>query len=98
MNDAGVIDASTEPTLVPGSVNLLLVYTACAIWASRGGMKDPKPFERKAQLVWVGDGQTHFGVLGMFKMQNAFQGLESFPASPEGVLGGVDTGAGYTAL
>ena len=98
MADAAEISANSEPVLQPTSVNLLLVYTACAYWASRGGMKDPKPFLRDAQDLWIGDQETDFGILGMLKTQHAFQGLESFAQGGDTLLGSVDSGAGYQPL
>ncbi len=94
----GTISASSEPTLKPASVNVLLVYTAVANWADRGGMKDPRPFLNMAQRAWVGDASTHWGILGMLKGQNALQGMESFNQASGSILGTVDTGAGYNAI
>ena len=99
MADAGEISASVEPTLTPPSVNQLLVETACAIWAERGGMKDPAPFERAANRLWLGDaGVTNWGILGMLKTANTFQGMEAFSQPDMSVLGNIDTGAGYTPI
>ena len=99
MDSAGEISASSEPTLKPTSINAaLLVPTAVAFWAARGGMKDPRPFLAEAQDAWVGDQNTEFGILGMLKGQNAFQGLESFSQPDGSVLGFIDTGAGYQPL
>ncbi len=98
MPDAAEISAAIEPVLQPTSVNALLVATACAYWAARGGMKDPKPFLQEAQDLWVGDERTEFGILGMLKTQHAFQGLESFAQGGSTLLGSVDSGAGYQPL
>ena len=98
MADGAEISADNEPVLRPTSVNLLLVATACAYWATRGGMKDPRPFLQEAQDLWIGDGETDFGILGMLKTQHAFQGLESFAQAGSTLLGSVDSGAGYQPL
>lgn len=99
MADADEISSSSEPVLKPLSINAaLLVPTAVAYWADRGGMKDPGPFHREAQTAWVGDERTEFGILGMLKTQNAFQGLEAFSQPDGSVLGSVTTGAGYQAI
>ncbi len=99
MPDALAINGTgDEPVLQPTSVNLLLVSTACAYWAARGGMKDPRPFLREAQDLWIGDQETDFGILGMLKTQHAFQGLESFAQAGSTLLGSVDSGAGYQPL
>ncbi len=61
-------------------------------------MKDPRPFLREAQDLWIGDQETDFGILGMLKTQHAFQGLESFGQGGSTLLGSVDSGAGYQPL
>lgn len=91
----GTISASVEPTLKPISINVLLVATAAALWADRGGMKDPQPFLRMAQQHWAGDGSTQFGIYGMLSTQDAFRGMEAFPSGAGGILDGVDGSAGY---
>lgn len=51
----GAIDAQNEPSLQPERARILVVYHACALEASRGGMKDPAPFLALAQKTWIGD-------------------------------------------
>ena len=99
MADADEISANSPPVLNPPSINAaLLVPTACAYWAARGGMKDPRPFLNEAQDAWAGDERTEWGILGMLKTQNAFQGLEAFSQPDGSVLGSVTTGAGYRSI
>jgi len=96
---SGVIDGSTAPTLTPTHARLLLVYRACATWARRGGMRDPRPFLAAEQELWYGDPNAgRIGLLGALKMQNPFYGSAAYSAGEE--LTGVehvDTGSGYSA-
>ena len=92
----GAIDAvPTEPTLVPSHTRLLLVYRATALWATRGGMRDPTPFYEAERRFWLGDMSIgDVGVLGALKMQNPFLGSAAY-TSGVGNPWEYDTGAGY---
>jgi len=95
----GAIDASTQPSLVPAHCRLLLVYRAVAIWANRGGFRDPSPFYEMERRFWYGDPSSgDIGVLGALKMQNPFYGGTAYQESVGGPLEGVSTGAGYRVL
>ena len=92
------ISASTEPTLVPAHHRRLLVYLACALWASRGDMRDPRPYYELYQRAWLGNPQIgDVGVLGALKMQNPFLGAAAY-GGVSNWNAGIDTGAGYVAL
>lgn len=47
------IDASTSPTMKPTYTRRLLAHRACILWASRGGMRDPAPFEKMESDAWT---------------------------------------------
>ncbi len=95
----GEISGSIEPTLKPKRARALLVYRAVALWATRGGIRDPQPYFDMEERTWVGRPEVgDYGLLGQLKMQNPFQGLEAFGAQSLGILEGVDDGSGYSAL
>ena len=92
----GDISAAIEPTLLPKQARVLLVYRAVALWASRGGVRDPQTYFDLEERAWVGRPEVgDYGFLGM-KMQNPFQGMEAFGASSLGILEGVDDGSSYS--
>jgi hypothetical protein len=93
-----VIDASTQPTLVPDFSRILLVYRATAMWAERGGFRDATPFWNMWARAWYGDpNRGDFGLLGMLKNQRAFGGGAAIPSTHSLTgLEFVDTGQGYT--
>jgi hypothetical protein len=96
VNPPGLIDGSNEPTLKPKRARKLLVYRACAIWASRGGKRNPAPFFRMEAAFWIGNPAVgDFGLLGELKMQNPWQGTESVSENMGGILAGVDNGQWY---
>ena len=73
----GIIDDTHQPTLMPYSARLLLVYRACAKWARRGGLRDPQPFLDQEMEVWLGNPANGvMGILGMLKLQYGFSGNE----------------------
>lgn len=93
------ISASIAPTLLPEHGRLLVVYRAAALWASRGGMRDPTPYYEAERRFWMGDFSTgDVGLLGMLKTQNPFLGGGALNGNTGGLLDTVSTGAGYTRL
>ena len=95
-----VIAAATEPTLLPKAARLLLIPEACGICATRGGMRDPRPFFELAYRMWYGNPVVgDHGILGMLKGETAFGGAEAYAAGGEiSGLEFVDRGSGYTAI
>jgi len=99
--EPGDIDGSTAPTLQPDYARILLVDHAVALWAERGGMRDPTPFWlRERKRTW-GDPQTpgDIGIVGALKLQNPFLG--SMATGNQSTLTGLDilnTGSGYVAM
>lgn len=99
--EPGVLNASNEPTLLPKHARILVVYKACVKWASRGGLRDPKPFRDMFNESCWGDPGLHgdIGILGALKAQNPYKGVEAFAAGLDLVgLQYISTGEGYTAL
>jgi hypothetical protein len=93
----GEISASIQPTLKPKRARALLVYRAVALWASRGGTRDPQRYFDLEERAWVGRPEIgDYGLLGQLKTQNPFQGMEAFGAQSLGILEGVDDGSNYT--
>lgn len=73
------IDGSTAPTLQPDFARILLVYRACILWATRGGMNDPTPFRALEAQAWYGDpNRGEHGILGMLRMQNPLSGAAAY--------------------
>jgi len=96
INPPGQVDGTNPPTLQPPQARLLCVYRACAHWAERGGMRDPKPYFEMEQRYWLGDMRTgDVGLLGALKSQNPFLGGNAVMTGSGGLLEGVSTGAGY---
>ena len=73
----GIIDASTDPTLLPDFARVLLVYRAVAEWAVRGGLRDATPFQQLEQRTWF-DPATGTGILVQLKSQNPFLGAAAY--------------------
>lgn len=93
------ISASIAPTLKPDHARLLIVYRAAALWASRGGMRDPTPYYAAEKLYWLGDfGTGDVGLLGALKNQNPFLGGAALTTGVGGILDGVSTGTGYQVV
>lgn len=96
---AGVLNASTPPTLQPPQARMLLVYRAVAQWASQGGMRDARPYFDLEQRYWLGNPAAGDpGLLGTLKLQNSFMGGMAVMQTSGGILDGVDTGTGYRAM
>lgn len=94
-----VIDAATQPTLVPPHCRLLMVYRAVAEWANRGGYRDPAPFYDLERRFWMGNPQIgDIGALGALKAQNPALGAMAYEEWTGGPLDGVSTGSGYSVL
>lgn len=75
----GAIDGSTAPTLLPDFARVLLVYRACILWASRGGMRDPTVYRALEAQAWYGDpNRGEHGILGMLKMANPMAGAAAY--------------------
>lgn len=74
------ISASSEPTLKPTFARILLVYHALTLFALRGGMLDPAPYQLMEQKAWIGDpsiGDT--GIIGTLKKQYFGRGMAAVP-------------------
>lgn len=92
----GVIDAATQPVLLPKQARILLVYRACAKWARRGGMRDAQPFLDQEQEAWLGNPEKGVnGILGMLKTQANFTGAQAVAEFGEAWWRGMNTGSGY---
>jgi hypothetical protein len=65
------IAENVEPSLVPDFARDVLPPRACAIWATRGGSRDPTPYMAEEQKRWSGDPLTpgDFGLMGALKKQ-----------------------------
>jgi hypothetical protein len=69
------IDAATQPVLLPDWARALLPPRALMLWADRGGLRDPAPYQRKENELWYGEPQRgQFGILVTLKTQNPFGG------------------------
>lgn len=83
------IDAGTQPVLVPDWTRILLPPRACIIWCERGGLRDPQPFEKKENDLWIGNmaiGKP--GILVTLKTQNPFAGAEAIRG--DGLVSGLN--------
>lgn len=93
----GVIDATTEPTLLPMHARILLCARACIEWARRGGLEDPQPYLDWENELWFGNpamGET--GILGALKQQYFLRGAEAVPqGGVEDWWRFIDGGEGY---
>lgn len=52
------ISASVQPVLLPDYARILLVYRACVLWASSGGLRDPAFYENLELKAWHGQPET----------------------------------------
>lgn len=96
---AGVLNASTQPTLQPPQARQLLIYRAVAQWASQGGMRDAKPYYDLEMKYWIGNPAAGDpGLLGALKLQNSFLGGMAMMTTSGGILDGVDSGSGYRGI
>lgn len=90
------LDGTHAPTLMPVLARLLLPPTAAAIYARRGGLRDPAPYEEKANKIWFGDpAKGNYGLLGALRQQTFLKGSEAIPASGGEWWHGIDDGSGY---
>lgn len=94
----GVISAAAEPTLSPTHARQLLVYRACILWAQRGGLRDPAPYQAEEDDTWYGDPlKGRVGLLGALKQQAFLAGGEAVPGIGSGDWWRyIDSGAGYS--
>jgi len=78
-----VISASVEPTLNPPRARILLVHRAGAMWAQRGGIRDPGAAEELEQKAWTGDPAVEgdVGIMGDLKRQFFGSSMISSPVS-----------------
>ena len=74
------IDASTDSTILPEQLRILLVYHACALDAGRGGMDDPSFYETMEREAAWGDPAepADLGLLGALKVQNRLIGAAGY--------------------
>lgn len=81
--EPGLIDANTAPVLLPETARQLLVARAVALWADRGGLRDPRPFLALEHKLWAGDPNVlgDMGYMGALKHQFLFAGTAAYPAS-----------------
>jgi hypothetical protein len=88
-----VISAASEPTLAPNWTRKLLVFHALGMWATIGGKRDPKPFEKLEQKAWSGDPSFagDMGILGALKLQNALYGTAAYSQSSGTSLANITT-------
>jgi hypothetical protein len=49
----GTIDANTDSTMLPAFTRQLLVDRALIYWATRGGLRDASPFEKREKETWA---------------------------------------------
>lgn len=91
------IDAGTQPTLLPVLARSLLPPTAAALFARRGGLRDPAPYEAMANRIWYGDpDRGHYGLLVALREQVFLKGSEAIPAGGGGEWWHyIDNGDGY---
>lgn len=71
----GTIDALTASQVTPDWCRILVVHRAIIEWASRGGFRDPTPFENLENKAFYGEPQRgQLGILATLKTQNPFYG------------------------
>lgn len=90
---SGTLNANTQPVLKPPAARILIAIRATILWATRGGYRNPAPFEKIEQKLWSGDpanlGDT--GILGALKLAYWTYGSES-------VYGAGAQGAWWTSI
>lgn len=76
----GTIDAATDSTIQPARARILLVYHACELDASRGGMDDPSYYLALQQKTAFGDPAIpgDVGIIGALKAKNQTGGMAAF--------------------
>lgn len=92
-----VIDLTHEPTLKPTHARILLVHRALILWASRGGLRDPRPFQQLENDAWFGNPATgQFGLQAMLRSQPFLGGSAAIPSgTADDWYRYVDDGSGY---
>jgi hypothetical protein len=83
------ISATVEPVMKPARARALIVTRAAIIWATRGGLRDPLPYEKLEATRW---GVLANSLATQFHLQGA-------PAADDYDMDwwkNIDTGAGYT--
>jgi len=95
----GAIAAATEPTLLPTHARQLLIPRTCILWATRGGLRDPAPYEAEWNRLWYGDPEHgEVGILGALKYQAFLMGAEAIPSlTADDWWRFIDDGAGYSS-
>lgn len=69
-----------EPTLKPVEVLRAVVQTAAAIWARRGGHRDPQPYLDEAYaILWGRPNTPEIGLIPSYKNQQAGSATEFTP-------------------
>jgi hypothetical protein len=65
------VNSGTEPSLLPPSTRVLMVYHACMSWAEKGERHDPAPYFNKMQRAWLGTPgiEGDLGILTQLRMQ-----------------------------
>lgn len=77
--DLPILSASQNPILKPDRARMLIVYRAAAIWAERGGKRNPEPFERLyANTAWGNPKTGSVGLLTAEKNKVFGQGAEAY--------------------
>lgn len=71
-----VIDASTEPTLVPQDALWAVVWRAAEVYATRGGLRDPAPYRAERLKVLWGDPELGYsnGLIPAYKQSVSTSG------------------------
>lgn len=80
----GDLTAAIEPTLLPEDARVLLVYHACQLWASQGGLRDPNFYSALEQKAAWGDPASpgHIGIIPALKRSYFGSGVTAASASP----------------
>jgi hypothetical protein len=93
----GTVNATSQPTVNPPHIRMLLVARALINWATRGGLRDPSPFERMESRLWFGDPNSgSYGFLAELKTMQMTQGAEAVSATHGRWWSGLTTGEGYS--
>jgi hypothetical protein len=90
------ISATSEPSLVPAEINILVLYKAAAMWAKRGGLRDPRPYETQfSNLAWGDPEQPgDVGMIGRLKLQYGHMGHQAYSGGGKWWRN-ISDGAGY---
>jgi hypothetical protein len=95
----GLLNGTNAPTLQPTFARILLPPRAAMLWATRGGLRDPKPYEDEFNEEFYGDlVKGKVGVLGALKNQVFLQGSAAVPSiTGDDWWRFVDDGSGYSS-